>query len=82
MGAFRSFVILAAGVAIGGALAIAHRISEETGKNMGESFMEVPGEAQRMFTDVRARAGEATSWARQEYERKQAEIDARLRGGE
>jgi hypothetical protein len=81
MGAFRSFVILATGVAIGGALVIAHRISEDSGKSMTEAFAEVPDEAQRLFTDMKARAEESVTRARQAYEQKQAEMEAYLHGG-
>jgi hypothetical protein len=81
MGTFRSLLVLATGVAIGGALVIAHKISEETGKSMTEAFAEVPGEGQRIFTDVRGRAEEAVSRARQAYEQKQAQMDEYLHGG-
>lgn len=81
MGVLRPFVILAAGVAIGGALVIAHRISEETGKNMGESFSGIPGGVRLMFKDMKVRAEEASSRARQAYEQKQAQMDAYLHGG-
>jgi hypothetical protein len=80
MGAFRSFLILAGGVAIGGALVIAHRVSEETGKTMTESFSEVPSEARRIYADVRGRVDESVSRGRQAYEEKQAEMDAYLHG--
>ena len=72
MGCLRSFLVLATGVALGGALVIAHRISEETGKSMTEAFAEVPGEAQRIFVDVKGRADEAVG---------QAQMDAFLHGG-
>jgi hypothetical protein len=78
MGSFRSFLILAGGVAIGGALVIAHRVSEETGKTMTESFAEVPNEAQRIYVDVRGRVEEAMTRGRQAYGEKQAEMDAYL----
>ncbi len=81
MGAFRSLLALSAGVAIGGALIIAHRVSEETGKGITESFAEVPGEAQRIFADVKSRAAQATTKARGAYEEKQAEMDAFLHSG-
>jgi uncharacterized protein YjbJ (UPF0337 family) len=81
MGAFRSLVVLSAGAAIGGALIIAHRISEESGKGIGESFAEVPGEAQRIFADVKARAEQASGKARDAYEQKQAEMDSFLHSG-
>jgi hypothetical protein len=81
MGSFRSLLVLAAGVGIGGALVIAHKISEETGKSMTEAFAEVPGEAQRIFADVKGRAEEAVGQARHTYEEKQAQMDAYLHGG-
>lgn len=81
MGAFRSLLILTAGVAAGGALVIAHRVSEETGKSMTEAFAEVPGEAQRIFADLRGKADEAVSRAQQVYEQKQVEMEAYLHGG-
>ena len=80
MGGFRSFLILTAGVAIGGALVIAHRVSEETGKTVTESFADVPGEAQRIYADVKVRAEGAVGKARQAYEDKQSEIDSYLHG--
>jgi hypothetical protein len=81
MAGLRSFLILATGVAIGGALAIAHRVSEDTGKGIGESFAEVPGEAQRIFSDVKLRAEDAVGRAREAYDHKQAEMDDYLQGG-
>ena len=80
MAAFRSFLILAAGAAIGGALVIAHRISEESGTSMTEALSEVPGEAQRIFDDVKQKAEEAVGRARQTYEQKQVEMEAYLHG--
>jgi hypothetical protein len=81
MGGFRSFLILATGVAIGGALVIAHRVSQESGKSLPEAFADVPAEAQRIYDDLRARATEAMDRAREAYEEKQTEIDAHLSGG-
>jgi hypothetical protein len=81
MGAVRSLLILSAGVAVGGALLIAHRVSVETGKGIAESFAEVPGEAQRIFADVKTRAEQATAKARDGYGEKRAEMDAFLHGG-
>ena len=80
MGAFRSFLLLATGVAIGGAVVIAHRVSRETGKSMSEAFADVPAEAQRIFEDLRARAEEAAGWARRAYDDKQAEMQSYLGG--
>jgi hypothetical protein len=81
MGGLRSYLILLTGVAIGGALVIAHRVSQETGKSVSESFAEVPGEAQRIFEDLRFRASDAADRARQAYEQKQAEMSTYLSGG-
>ncbi len=81
MGCFRSFLILVTGVAIGGALILAHRVAQETGKSLPEAFAEVPAEAQRVFEDLKVRAEEAVDQARQAYGRKQAEMDTYLGGG-
>ncbi len=81
MGGFRSFLVLVTGVAIGGALILAHRVSQETGKSLPESFAEVPGEAQRVFEDLKARVEEAVDRGRHAYEEKQVEMDAYLSGG-
>jgi hypothetical protein len=81
MGAIRSLLVLSAGVAIGGALLIAHRVSEETGKGIGESFADVPAEAQRIFADIKSRAEQAGAMAKDAYGDKQAEIDAFLHTG-
>jgi hypothetical protein len=82
MAGFRACLVLATGIAIGGALVIAHRVSEETGKGLAEAFADVPGEAQRILEDVRVRAEEAVDRARQAYDQKQADMEAFLgRGG-
>jgi uncharacterized protein YkwD len=81
MGCLRSFVVLVTGVAIGGALILAHRVSQETGKSLTESFAEVPGEAQRVLEDLRARVDEAVNRGREAYGQKQVEMDAYLSGG-
>ncbi len=80
MGGIRSFLVLVTGVAIGGALVLAHRVSQETGKSLSESFAEVPGEAQRIFEDLKARAEEAVDQGRRAYEQKQTEMDSYLGG--
>jgi hypothetical protein len=79
MGTFRSMFILAAGAAIGGAALIAYRISQETGKPFQEAISDVPGEAQRLFTDLRGRATEAVDRGREMYVDKQVAIDEQLR---
>jgi len=81
MGGIRSFLVLVTGAAIGGAFVIAHRISQETGKSLPEAFADVPGEARRIYEDLRARATEATDRARHAYAEKEAEMDTYLSGG-
>ena len=78
MGTLRSLFILAAGAAIGGAVLIAYRISQETGKPLQEAFSDVPAEAQRLFADVRSRATEAMDRGRDMYLEQQEEIQERL----
>jgi hypothetical protein len=78
MGSFRSFLILAAGAAIGGAALIAYRISQETGKPMQEAFADVPGEAQRIFADVKSRATTAIDRGREMYLQKQEEMSGQM----
>jgi hypothetical protein len=78
MGTFRSLFILAAGVAIGGAVLIAYRISQETGKPLQEAFSDVPAEAQRLFSDMRNRATDAIDRGRDMYLEKQEEIAEQL----
>jgi hypothetical protein len=82
MSGFRACFALATGIVIGGALVIAHRVSEETGKGLTEAFADVPAEAQRILQDVRERAEEAIDQAHQAYDQKQADIEAFMgRGG-
>ncbi len=81
MGSFRTFLVLATGLAIGGALVIAHRVSQETGKSWSESFTDVPGEAKRIYEDLKLRADDAFDRGRQAYHEKQTEMDSYLSGG-
>lgn len=82
MGLIRSSILVAAGAALGGGLLLAHRVSQETGKGIMEAFADVPGEAQKLFEDVRTRADEAISRGREAYQEKQAEIQEHLQGTE
>jgi hypothetical protein len=75
MGTFKSLLVLVAGAAIGGATLIAYRISQETGKPLQEAFSDVPGEAQRIFADVKSRATEAVDRGREMYVDKQQETE-------
>ncbi len=78
MGMIRSSVLLLAGAAAGGALLIAHRVSQETGKGLTESFADVPAEAQRLFGDVRGRLDEAVARGREAYHEKQSDMEEHL----
>ena len=78
MGVIRSSVLVLAGAAAGGALLLAHRVSQETGKGLTESFADVPEEAQRVFTDLRGKAEEAISRGKEAYYEKQDEMEERL----
>jgi len=81
MGVGRSLFVLLAGAAIGGALLLAYRVSQETGKSFSESLTDVPTEAQRLFTDLRGRADQAIDRGRDAYHEKESEIEEHLRGG-
>jgi hypothetical protein len=76
----RSVLLLAAGAAIGAALLIAHRVSQETGKSMPEAFADVPSEARRIFEEVKQRAEMAMERGRQAYQEKQSAIDQHMSG--
>lgn len=78
MGAIRSSVLLLAGAAAGGALLLAHRVSQDTGKGIAESFAEVPTEAQKLLGDLRVRADDAIARGREAYFEKQAEMEDHL----
>jgi ElaB/YqjD/DUF883 family membrane-anchored ribosome-binding protein len=80
MGVFRSLLVLTVGAAIGGAVLLAYRVSQESGKSLMESWTDVPGEAQRLFSDVRGRAEEALERGREAYQSKQTEIVEHLQG--
>lgn len=76
----RTVLLLAAGAAIGAALLIAHRVSQETGKSMPEAFADVPSEARRIFEEVKQRAEMAVERGRQAYQEKQSDIDQHMSG--
>jgi hypothetical protein len=77
----KTLVVLVTGLAIGGAVVIAHRVSQETGKGWADSFADVPEEAQRMFDDLKARTGVAVDRGREAYHQKQSEMESYLTGG-
>jgi len=78
-GAFRSLLVLATGVAIGGAALLAYRISQETGKPFQEALADVPAELQRLVGDVKSKAGDALEKGRSMYEDKQHELAEQLK---
>lgn len=80
MGLIRSSVLIGVGAAVGGALLIAHRVSQETGKNITDSFAEVPNEACKLFHEVGAKVEEAIAKGRDAYQQKQAEMEEHMRG--
>ena len=81
MGFIRSTLILLFGMAVGGALLLAYRVSQETGKSIPESLPDVPGEAMKVYEDLRVRATDALKAGREAYVEKQAEMGERMRGG-
>ena len=80
MGVCRSLFVLTVGAAIGGAVLLAYRVSQATGKSFMEAWSDVPGEAERLFTDVRGRAEESWERGRDAYNFKQTEIAEHLQG--
>lgn len=82
MGVFRSLLVLTVGAAIGGAVLLAYRVSQDSGKSFMEAWADVPGEAERLFSDMRGRAEEAFDRGREAYQSKQAEIAEHLQGAE
>lgn len=58
MGAVKSLVALAAGAVIGAGALIAYRICQETGKSFQEALSEVPGELERLYSELRDRGTE------------------------
>jgi hypothetical protein len=80
MGVCRSLFVLTVGAAIGGAVLLAYRVSQESGKSLMESWADVPGEAERLFSDMRGRAEEALERGRDAYQSKQSDIAEHLQG--
>jgi hypothetical protein len=80
MSFIRSTMALLLGMAVGGALLMAYRVSQETGKSFPDAIMDVPGEAMRVYDDLRSRATEAVKTGRQAYREKQSEVEAGMRG--
>jgi hypothetical protein len=80
MAVCRSLLVLGVGAAIGGAVLLAYRVSQDSGKSIMEAWPDVPGEAGRLVTDLRGRAEEAMQRGREAYEVKQAEIAEHLQG--
>jgi len=68
----------AAAAAVGSAVALAYRMSKETGRSLPDSLSEVPGEAHRYWEELRARGSEAFEAGKQASREKQAEIEEQL----
>ncbi len=82
MGVCRSLFVHSIGAVVGGALFLAYKVSQESGKSFSEALVDVPGEAQRLFSDVRGRAEEAFERGREAYQAKQTEMAEHLQGTE
>lgn len=71
---------------IGGVLAIvfvlAWRASQETGKSIPASLADVPGEAQKAYSDVKSRATDAVNTGKETYQKTGAAIKGRFAGDE
>jgi hypothetical protein len=78
----RSVLVLAAGMLFGLVVLLAFRVSSETGKSLAASFVDVPGELQRLLTGLPGRAEGALTAGRQAFDAKQAEIEQFLRQAE
>jgi len=76
--AVRSSLLVLFGMVAGIVLFLAHRSSQQTGKNLVESLSDVPTEAAGFFTGMRDKAEDAVDRGREAYVRKQAEIDEQL----
>ncbi len=80
MGKFGTFLVLTTGLVVGGATALAYKISTETGKTFVEAATEVPAEANRYWDEIRSRAIEAVKSGRVAAQAKEEEIQQRLDG--
>ena len=82
------FVTLVLAAFLGGLLAIvvalAWKSSQETGKSLQASFVDVPGEAQRLASDARTRVTEKANASWVAIKEKEAEIAKKIpgRGGD
>ncbi len=78
MGKFAFGLTAAVATALGGAAALAYRISQETGKSFTEALNEVPAEAERYMEELLARGREAYDAGKVAAGEKQTEIEKRL----
>lgn len=78
-GSVRSGVVFVGLAAAGAFAALTYKISKDTGKTLVESVSDVPGEATRYFNDLKVRATQAVDAGRSAAQKKQEEIDQRLR---
>jgi hypothetical protein len=65
---------------IGGVLAgvflLAYRVSQQTDKSITESFVDVPGEARKVYVDVKAKATDAVKHMRETGEEAEEAVTA------
>lgn len=78
MGKFTFSLTAVIAAAVGGAAALAYRISRETGKSFAEALNEVPAEAERYVEELLARGQEAFEAGKTAAGEKQTEIEQRL----
>jgi hypothetical protein len=78
MGKFTFSLTAVAAAAVGGAAALAYRISRETGKSFAEALNEVPAEAERYLEELLVRGREAYDAGKVAAHEKQTEIEKHL----
>lgn len=78
MANLRSALALVVGMMAGAALLLAHQVSRATGKPLPAAFRDVPGEAKRIYGELRARskAGEAKYGVRGESGVEEQNLDS------
>jgi hypothetical protein len=64
------------------AFVLAWRSSQETGKSIPASLTDVPGEAQKVYSDAKSRATTAVNTGKETYQKAGAAVKGRFTGGE
>ncbi|NLE75007.1 MAG: hypothetical protein GX604_10335 [Actinobacteria bacterium] len=77
---FRRSILILLGVAVGGAVYLAHKRAKETGRCFLEVCPEVPGDARRVMDQAVERIKEAVAAGREAAGEKQTEIQTLLNG--